>query len=282
MERSSKLMLLAMCLYTLSLVEYTPAFLPMASGSPSGITSSLRGSAGVQAAPKFSMASGLRSAAALVAVSAAAMSVRGSRAQARARVQLQVTKSPIIVYCTALNQGAIKQKEAVQVAQDMMQIKNMWEDREWIMKQEMWINDYDLTDIQKAEKIKENCGPFASTVVPKFIDFCAKKVRIEQLPEIATQYVKDLYTSQDIAPVMVTTATELDPKQKEALSKKMKVKTGSSDIKMKYKVDAKILGGILVEWEFMDPDKMEGPIYSVDSTLSKYISGQAIKAGVVM
>jgi len=281
MERSSKLMLLAMCLYTLSLVEYTPAFMPMASGMQSSITSSLRGSAGAKAPPQISMASGLRSAAALVAVSAAAMSVRGSRAQARARVQLQVTRSPLVVYCCALNNGAVKQKEAVQVAQDMMKIKNAYEDKEWIMAQEEWINNAAYREDQpKCEKMKEVLGPFQSTVVPKFMDFLQKKLRLEQLPAIATEYVNELYFKQDIAPVKVTTAQELTPEQKDSLVAKMKQKTGAADIKMKYQVDENLRGGLLVEWKFQDPDNMDDPIYVIDNTLRRYVETQAVKVGV--
>lgn len=193
-----------------------------------------------------------------------------------------MTTSPIIVYCCALNQGAVKHKEAVQVAQDMMRIKNCFQDREWLMDQDDWINDEECEGPKRVEKLIEVCGPFQSTVVPKFIGFLNKKLRLEQLHEIAVEYVKDLYIKQDIAPVLCTTATPLSDQQKDAIYTKMKAKTGCADVKLQCKCDPTILGGVLLEWEFQDPDKMKYPIYSINSTLSKYIDGQALKAGVVM
>merc|ERR1712232_232956 len=101
-------------------------------------------------------------------------------------------------------------------------------------------------------------------VVPKSIVFTAKKMRFEQLLEISQEYVKGLYKSQGIKPVKVITADPLTPEQKAAVTEKMKVKAKARDIKLKCVTDGGIMGGMRIEWDFLDPDQLICPCMVID------------------
>jgi len=115
----------------------------------------------------------LRNLAALAATGAATCAISRNRAQAR--VQLKIARSPIEVYATSLFEAATNSKESVPVAEDMLLVKKMFGDGDWIeAKLADLSNAYWLTELQKAEQLIGMFG-LSSSVAPKFITSSRKR-----------------------------------------------------------------------------------------------------------
>jgi len=299
MERSSQLMLLATCLYALSCVEYTPAFMTPIQASPQ--TGSLRGTASGAAQEEtagktYSMSTSLRTAAALVAVSAASMSCRakaGSRTARKADLGgglLMESTGGSKKLADALYLTAMKKKEAVPVAQDMMRIRDqIAADPMGQLVPEEIMFDCDLKDPKTGEtnkpslSLEELYGPFQSTIVLPFIKYVEHKGMYQYLGPIAQYYTQILYANQDIAPVRVVTASPLTSDQQDKIVTKMKGLTGATDIKLSNKIDKGIVSGLKIEYDFQDADAMRLPEMIIDMSMTKVIKDEALaNAGVVL
>jgi DNA-binding transcriptional regulator YiaG len=286
-------------------------------------TGALRGTTGAAQQEEgitYSMSTSLRTAAALVAVSAASMSCRSSRAKAVARkadpgedMVLKIGDGSVKL-AAMLYEMAMKKKEAVPVAQDMMRLRdaNMALDKQSVddaaiqeanqrARKTLQMSPEERAKIFGAaaaritpeggyysdfipytsDDFKASYGPFQSTVVEKFVEYLGKKGKLKLMEAVASHYVDALYARQDIKPVLVTSASAMSAEQKDAIIAKMKVLTKASDIKLKVTVNPALVGGFLIEWNFLEIDQMKYPSNSIDMTLQSMIGNQAVKEGVV-
>jgi len=293
MERSNALMLMAAVLYACSLLEMPTTFSLPASQSQSRLHSTVLGGTahGLDglAAERPSMPNAwgftLRSAAAILSMAAAAGAV--SKAQTKkssssARVMMQVARSPVEIYSNALMDGATKQKETVTVVKDLMNIKKMYADGEWIEQKLAEVsNAHWLTDVQAADEMCTLFQPLESTVAPKFVTYLAKKKRLNILKEIVLFTVKQIYDSESIVPVVVRSATPLSDEQKESIKEKMQQRTGASDVKLVTRITPDLLAGVVVELGFQDPEALEVATEVIDCSLKNLLDKAAINKGVV-
>merc|ERR1712232_1451583 len=151
-------------------------------------------------------------------------------------------------------QAADKKKETVIVSKDVITLKGKFEDMEFSEAYGWVNNNYQLSDVEKAEEISKLLGDTESTVLPKFVTYLAKKKRLESLKEIVNHFVIQLYKDMSIMPAVVYSAEPLTEEQEAAVKEKMVEKTGARDVKLVSKVDASILGGLKIEYDFMDPE----------------------------
>lgn len=280
MERASILFACAVILSVLSRVEVGHGFVPASLGH------SLRGNAGGSAAeqaPRGSLPSawqsGLQTASTLLALSACAMAARGAR---RGRTQMQAVNpyAPTLVYMTALQEAASKQGEAVQVSKDVMKVKDLYNSDDFLEELGMTTHEFGVPELEKVSALLESIGDLESTVFPKFLNYLAKKKRLGSVLAICEEYVKDLYDTNGVVPVVVTSADPLSMAQKEALKEKMKVKTGATDIKLVCKVSSALIGGFEVEWQFGDPQNLSTPSRGENLSLKSLLEKAAINQGV--
>lgn len=188
---------------------------------------------------------------------------------------------PLVVYTDALIEAAAKKGESVPVTKDIMKIKQLFGDEEFLEKLTFVVNDLGTTEVAKAAGMIELLQPLESTVVPKFITFLAKKTRLLALKPICQEYVSALYNAQSIAPVIVRSAQRLSESQIETIKDKMKAKTGASDVKLITEVDAGLLGGFIIEYGFTDPENLDTPTEGVDLSLKSFLEKAALDQGVV-
>lgn len=289
------LLVWALAMYVVSLVEVTPAFVPATAGG------SLRGSgvghnfgrAAEHSVPLASR-SGLQAISTMLILSACALAARDIRRgrATRACVQMKAkamqgdmwvdtVESPTTVYMRVLQEAATKQGEAVQVSKDCMKVKNMFKSQEYIDGLELLINDPFIDVLGQADVIIGNMGGLESTVMPKFIKFLAKKRRMMAIKAITEEYVKDLYESNGVVPVTVTSAAPLSEEQTDALKEKMKLKTGAQDIKLITIEDRELLGGFKIEWAYEDPQNRKVPQQGMDFSLKGMLLEAALAKGVI-
>jgi len=292
MERPTAVMLMAAALYAGSLLETPTAFSLPASETRSRLHgAALPGTAhGLErlAAERPSMpnawGSTLRSAAAMLSIAAAAGAVSKAQIKSRssAKVKMQVARSPIEIYSNALMEAATKQKETVMVVKDLMGIKKLYADGDWIEQKLGDVsNAHWLTDLQVADEMCTLFQPLESSVAPKFVTYLAKKRRLNILKEIVLFTVKKIYDSQSIVPVVVRSATPLTDKQKESIKEKMQQRTGAKDVKLVTRISPDLLAGFVVEFGFQDPEALEVATEVIDCSLSNLLDKAAINKGVV-
>jgi len=221
-----------------------------------------------------------------VAPGASGAAARG----AAQRIQMRAGKDasglipggPVTAYSDALAEAASRQGESVPVTRDVMKVKGLFSDSKFLDELQFIVNNPTLSQTTKAAAMVDLMQPLESSVVPKFVVFIAKKKRLQALSPIATAYLNTLYSTQDIAPVRVTSAVPLSEEQKEAIKEKMKAKTGAADVKLVTKIDSRLLAGLKVEWGFTDPDQLMTPIEGVDLSMKSYLEDAALDKGVVV
>jgi len=125
-------------------------------------------------------------------------------------------------------------------------------------------------------------GVLKSTVVPKFIVFMAKKLRLDMFRMLAGRYVKDVYVAQSIAPVRGESAAPLSDEQVNSLKDKMKKTLGVQDIKLATNVNPALVAGFKLYWDFIDPEKMSVPMAEADYSFESQLKVAAVQAGVAV
>jgi len=227
----------------------------------------------------------LRSAAAVLSIIAAAGAVSKARvmkSRSSATVKMQVARSPVEIYSNALMDGATKQRETIMVVKDLMNIKKLYADGNWIEQKLAEVtNAHWLTDIQAADEMCTLFAPLESTVAPKFVTYLAKKKRLNIFKEIVLFTVKKIYDSQSIVPVVVRSATALSDEQKASIKEKMQQRTGASDVKLVTRITPDLLAGFVVEFGFQDPEALEVATEVIDCSLKNLLDKAAINKGVV-
>merc|ERR1711948_56194 len=121
---------------------------------------------------------------------------------------------------------------------------------------------------EKVAIIQDFC-PMESTVMPAFLNFLAKRQRLQSLKKILKEYVQVIYFNQQITPVKCFSADPLTDDQKAAIITKMKTKLGAEDIKLICEADRNLLGGFRVE---------DG----LDLSLRNFLEEAAVSEGVLV
>lgn len=161
-------------------------------------------------------------------------------------------------------------KETVPVTKDMMMLKALLSDfYEPTVSTEEFQNVWQQPAARDDEKAAAMCKvlKFESTVVPGFVKLMARKERLEQLHLVCNVYLQSLYEVQKIKAVYCKTAQPLSEQQVESIKKKLKVKLDAVDIKMVTLVDPNLVAGFVLEYDFLDEEKMYGPTQIFDATL---------------
>lgn len=290
------LMALAAAFYLMSLAYSTPAFVPgsrihSAIFHPEVVSPTM----GVHSSMPQSICQGLKTAAAVLAVSAAAMSVR-SAAKTQTHTKLcafgdgvgsgslagYVDRSPAKVYAQGLLAAATKAKESVPVSKDLLRMKELFNDQDWWQTVYQTIHsDFRLNDMQKAEGAIKLIGKFESKAVPTWIRLLGKIHRIGELPNFTRQAVTSLYVTQQISPVLVETCDPLSADDKKSIMEKMKAKMDpGTEIKLIEKREPSLFGGFVIYWDFFDPEKLYQPRQEINLSLKKYLAKSSLDAGV--
>jgi len=286
MERSTVVMLVAATLYLVSLVEVSPSFVPSVARPQStlrGATRSLDRSALETPPTTGSWGSSLRCAAAFFAVAGAAGAVSKavSKPRSQARVRMQVARSPVEIYATSLMEASRKKEETVQVVKDVMSIKRLYADGDWVEGKLAEVsNAHWLSDIEVADELNKLFAPMESEVMPKFVTYLAKKRRLNLLKDIAIFTVKDIYDSHSVVPIVVKSAKRLTENEVLSIKDKMKKRTGADDIKVMTRIQPDLLAGFVIEYGFVDPEALEVPTEEIDRSLKTLLKSRAIDKGV--
>mmetsp|Transcript_56696 Transcript_56696/g.156940 ORF Transcript_56696/g.156940 Transcript_56696/m.156940 type:complete len:304 (+) Transcript_56696:91-1002(+) len=291
---------LALALCALGLLEFAPGFASAATGRAGAVhgvaaPASPRPGADAWAVGGLQLrggaGAGLRAAATALVLGALGAAVRSGgraagasrrpRTQARADASGLSASGPITVYTRALMDAAAKQKESVPVTKDVMKIKALFGDEDFLDELTLVVNETGQTELDKARGMLKLMQPLESKVMEKFVIFLAKKRRLLALKPICHEFVCSLYDAQSIAPVVVRSAQRLTSEQIKNITDKMKAKTGASDIKLVTEVDASLLGGFIIEWGFTDPENLNTPTEGIDLSLKNYLKKSAINQGVI-
>jgi len=214
---------------------------------------------------------------------------RGAAAQARTSIHRCGTDAsgmtlygPISLLTQVLTDTATKMKESVPLTQDAMMIKKKYDDEDVQEELLFVMSDHSTSELEKGRQLSEIMGPFQSTVMPKFIIFLSKKKRMLSLRKVCSEYVKRLYVAQSIAPVKVISAQKLTEDQKNAIKAKMTTKIGVQDVKLLEEVDGGLLAGFVVEWDYLDPEKVHCATQSLDYSMKSHLEKMALAKGIVV
>merc|ERR1711933_46252 len=85
---------------------------------------------------------------------------------------------PVVAYSDALAQAAAKQGESVPVTKDVMKVKSLFKDDDFMNALQFIVNNPTITLTAKAADMVELMQPLESSVMPKFVTFLAKKKRL--------------------------------------------------------------------------------------------------------
>jgi len=177
--------------------------------------------------------------------------------------------------------AASEKKEVVLVTDDVLTIKDKFEEEEWLDRLLLVQSNPKFTAVQKAKATVELLQPLKSTVMPKFIVFLAKKNRLNGLKTICFEYVQSMYFTQSITPVTVRVAQRLTEPQMEKIKEKMREKAGTKDVKLVMEVEPNLIGGLQVEWGYTDPQNRNSPTHGIDLSLKNILGKRALEKGVV-
>mmetsp|Transcript_18057 Transcript_18057/g.25370 ORF Transcript_18057/g.25370 Transcript_18057/m.25370 type:complete len:96 (+) Transcript_18057:65-352(+) len=86
-----------------------------------------------------------------------------------------------------------------------------------------------------------------------------------------------LYKAQSVAPVLVRSAQPLSEDQQEKIKSKMQAKLGVQEIKLVTRVEASLIAGLQIEWDFADPMNYVDPKGKEDISFMRAIE-RAVKA----
>merc|ERR1719444_342552 len=181
---------------------------------------------------------------------------------------------PVVAYSDALAEAAAKQGESVPVTKDVMKVKSLFKDVDFMNELQFIVNNPTIALTDKATSMVELMQPLESSVLPKFVTFLAKKKRLQALQPVVDEYMTALYETQNIVPVRVKSAQPLT-------EEKMKAKTGASDIKLVCQIDTTLIAGMTIEYGFTDPEKLETPTEGEDLSMKSYLVKAALNQGVV-
>ncbi|CAE7244296.1 atpD, partial [Symbiodinium necroappetens] len=171
--------------------------------------------------------------------------------------------------------------EDAAVMEDILKIKAFYEDEAVFEELSLVQNDFNLTNVERADKILDMVKPLKSTVTPKFVRFLAKKMRLKGLKAICLEYVQSAYFTESVSPVKVTSAARLTDEQKSKIIEKMKVKCETSNIKLIEEIDANLISGFKLEWGYIDPVNLDAPSHGVDLSLQNILNKKALQVGGV-
>lgn len=291
MDRSKAFAASAVAFSLLGLVEKDTAFAPaIAKQTPSLRAGGLRATLGAQSQAPQQAGAGFGSVAAAAAMACGAMCLGSHRAAKRARPRTQVCADasglvgggPICVYTDALMKASAQKDESVMVAKDVMKVKQLMSDRDFLDELQYVLNETGTTELTKAQGMIKLLQPLESTVFEKFVVFLAKKKRLAAVKPICQEFISTMYNNENIAPVVVRSAQRLSEEQIDSLKIKMREKTGCSDVKLIASVDASMVGGFVVEWGFPDPEDLSSPTEGVDLSLSNILRKKALNQGVLI
>eukprot|EP00971_Amphidinium_carterae_P075830 1498278-Amphidinium_carterae.1 len=119
--------------------------------------------------------------------------------------------------------------------------------------------------------VKKLLPGMESQTLDKFLSYVNKKDALSQLPEVCTAYTKMLYTKESVAPVLVRSAQPLSEAQEEKIKSKMLAKLGVQEIKLVTRVEASLIAGLQIEWDFADPVNYVDPKGQEDISFSRAI-----------
>lgn len=166
-----------------------------------------------------------------------------------------------------------QRKVSVPVTKDIMKIKSIFNDEDFLEELTFVVKDVYTTEVQRAAGMIELLQPLESTVVPKFVTFLAKKTCLLALKPICQEYVSALH--------IVRFAQRLSKSQIETIKEKMKAKTSAMDIQLITEVDAGPLGGFVIDHGFTDPKSLDTPSEGVDFSLKSVLEKAALDQDVV-
>lgn len=216
--------------------------------------------------------------------------VRRGRAAAAPRTQVHYGREdsgltgggPVVALANALLAAQAKGPDGAKVPEDVFTVLEYLKKDEFLNEWRYIVNNNDqYTLIGKAQKFVEMV-PLKSETVKKFIVYLAKKDRFEQLEKTLREYVTQLYEKSSLCPVRIISATKLSEEQMATIEKKLKATVGAKDLKIMAEVRPQILGGLKIEWDFVDLEKFIGPQQIIDLTLDTQIQKVAIREGVPM
>lgn len=190
--------------------------------------------------------------------------------------------SPADLFMQVLRDAAEKKGEILRVTKDVMKARKCLRDEQFLLDLAMIDGQPSVSEYQVAVGCVNLMGELQSTVFPKFVTYLAKKHRFRLLPVTLAHYMKTLYTSNSVEPVIVTSANALTDEQRETLINKLLSQTGAADIRLVERVDAKLIAGFTLEWDFEDPDSLETPSAKMDMSMQTHVSRCGLKSGVTM
>eukprot|EP00929_Paragymnodinium_shiwhaense_P053434 TRINITY_DN2673_c0_g1_i1.p2 TRINITY_DN2673_c0_g1~~TRINITY_DN2673_c0_g1_i1.p2 ORF type:complete len:299 (-),score=120.31 TRINITY_DN2673_c0_g1_i1:213-1109(-) len=288
-QRPRALIGAAAALYMFSLVEVSPSFVaPQASSVDvrRSAAPSLRGGA-ADVAPAASSSLFSRTscqvASTFLTLSACALASRtkAKKSQRSTRTKLfSEGGQAVVCFSDALADAAVKKEESRAVTQDVMKVKDMMDNEEFLEELKLFINEPFQTETVKADGIVKLLSPMESTVFPKYVKFLSKKKRLPMLTEVIDYYMKMQYKTQGIEPVRILTAQRLTDEQRANVIEKMKKKSGAADIKLIEEVRPELVAGMVIEWAFTDPDELTCPTEGIDLSLKNVVKRAAVKEGV--
>ncbi len=124
-----------------------------------------------------------------------------------------------------------------------------------------------ITESEKTEVITKIFGETGT--VRDFICIVTQKGRIIYFSDIAEKFRLKCNEHNNFAEMTVTTSVPLKPQQKEKLVKKLEEKSGKQ-VKLAEKIDASILGGIIVEYgNTRIDDSIRGKLKAVSQQLKQ-------------
>lgn len=289
MDRSVGLFTAATLVYLSSLVTVTPNFaspvLGLQAGSCNGRVAAGSYREGTNYCFSWAWRCGLQSSSALLAIGACAVSRRARFGQARQtctpRRAVQMG-SPADLFMQVLRDAAEKKGEILRVTKDVMKARKCLRDEQFLLDLAMIDGQPSASEYQVAAGCVNLMGEMQSTIFPKFVTYLAKKNRFRLLPVTLDHYMKTLYTSNAVEPVIVTSAKRLTDEQRESLISKLLSHTGAADIRLVERVNTELIAGFTLELDFEDPDHLEIPCETIDMSMQTHVSRCALKSGVTM
>lgn len=104
-----------------------------------------------------------------------------------------------------------------------------------------------VTKVAKKNVIKDVLGEQISVGSLKFLLLLIDRGRISVLDSVAQKFLELSYKEESIAIAKVTSSVKLSAQQQQNLAEKLKVISGSKQIKLALKVDPQLIGGFTVE-----------------------------------
>jgi F-type H+-transporting ATPase subunit delta len=145
-------------------------------------------------------------------------------------------------YAKALFGFATRRQVVDQVADDLQSVARL-------LKAEERLRAFLLSPSVATESvidlIKTVLGPHMSPVTSNFLQLLHRKGRFDHFDEIADCYIQEVEASRGILKAVVTTAAAIDEGTEDKLRAVLEKVTGKT-IRLESKVDAEVLGGVVV------------------------------------